>query len=450
MRFLVAVLALLLCAVGGTPPVSAQNASEKVRQPWLMLSKLASPISVTTSSAVTQLPSLGLALWACNTGTNDVYLGFGTANTVSVTVATGSWLKAGTCAAYDLYPPGVAGPYTYAAIIGSGGSTTVYVEAGVGQPPQMTGSSGGGGGGSVTQGTVPWADNVAQVNGITTLTGAGATGTGAQRVTTAQDATTIAGSAPGTAGTASMNVLTVQGIAAMTPLSENVAQVNGVTILTGAGASGTGAQRVTASQDTTTIAGSAPGTAGSASTNVLSVQGIASMTPFLANPGTAANWGVGATGSAVPANAIYNGAQARSSEATAASNGNLTGVASDLVGKVITSPYANRENQLRCAVTLTASTAATTCTGMGAQGASVKIYITDLTCTRSDILTTAATMTLNDSATTIIDMPNSGGGGGFARSYNTPLVVAANTAFTVQSGASLTSVHCSATGFSGY
>lgn len=49
------------------------------------------------------------------------------------------------------------------------------------------------------------------------------------------------------------------------------------------------------------------GTAGTAATNVLTVQGIASMTPFLSNPGTAANWGVGATGSAVPANSVYNG-----------------------------------------------------------------------------------------------------------------------------------------------
>lgn len=48
------------------------------------------------------------------------------------------------------------------------------------------------------------------------------------------------------------------------------------------------------------------GTAGSASTDILTVQGIASMTPFLANPGTAANWGVGATGSAVPASGIYH------------------------------------------------------------------------------------------------------------------------------------------------
>jgi hypothetical protein len=75
-------------------------------------------------------------------------------------------------------------------------------------------------------------------------------------------------------------------------ISTNLAQVNAVTILTGAGAVGTGSERVAVGQDTTTIAGSAPGTAGSASANVLTVQGVASMTPILANPGTAASWGI--------------------------------------------------------------------------------------------------------------------------------------------------------------
>jgi hypothetical protein len=58
------------------------------------------------------------------------------------------------------------------------------------------------------------------------------------------------------------------------------------------------------------------GTAGSAATGVATVQGIASMTPLLVNPGTAANWGVGATGAAVPANTHYIGIN---------SGGNLTG-----------------------------------------------------------------------------------------------------------------------------
>jgi hypothetical protein len=61
--------------------------------------------------------------------------------------------------------------------------------------------NGGGSGGNV---------NLTGINGVTPLVGAGATGTGSPRTTQAQDTTTIAGSAPGTAGTPSAQVLTVQ------------------------------------------------------------------------------------------------------------------------------------------------------------------------------------------------------------------------------------------------
>ena len=67
------------------------------------------------------------------------------------------------------------------------------------------------------QSTLP--ANTAQVNGVTTLTGTGAVGTGAQRIAVGTDTATIAGSAPGTAGSASANVLTVQGIASGTALA---------------------------------------------------------------------------------------------------------------------------------------------------------------------------------------------------------------------------------------
>ena len=205
---------------------------------------------------------------------------------------------------------------------------------------------------------------------------------------------------------------------------------------------------IASNQSNLTVIGA--GSAGTANSGVVTVQGIASMTPVLANPGTVANWGVGATGSAVPANGPYQTGLASSSEPTKATTGNLTGLLLDLAGKLVTSPYANRENMLRCAVTITASTAATTCTGMGAQGANVKIYVTDLCVTRSDAGTTADVFTLNDSATTIIDLPNNGGGGGACHTYNVPLVVAANTAFQGTSGTSISSVHMSATGFAGY
>jgi Concanavalin A-like lectin/glucanases superfamily len=47
-------------------------------------------------------------------------------------------------------------------------------------------------------------------------------------------------------------------------------------------------------------------------------------------------------------------------------------------------------------------------------------------------------------------MPNNGGGGGFSHTYNVPLVIAANTTVTMLTGTSISSVHCSASGFSGY
>lgn len=135
--------------------------------------------------------------------------------------------------------------------------------------------------------------NNAQVNGVTTSVGAGAAGTGTQRVGVAQDATTIAGSAPGTAGSASSNVVTVQGVASMTKLlvtpdansAVNVAQVAGTTTDTNSGNKSAGTQRIVIATDQPAIAG----------------------------------MGEGATGSAVPASANYIGGNG---------SGNLTGIIS--------------------------------------------------------------------------------------------------------------------------
>jgi hypothetical protein len=108
--------------------------------------------------------------------------------------------------------------------------------------------------------------NLAQVNAVTILTGAGATGTGSQRVTVAQDATTVAGLPPGQALAAASApvVLTAaqlatltppttvtanQGAANATPWNQNTAQINGQTVQTGTGTAGTGTQRVAVSSD---------------------------------------------------------------------------------------------------------------------------------------------------------------------------------------------------------
>src|SRR5258708_16364985 len=92
----------------------------------------------------------------------------------------------------------------------------------------------GGGGGAVTQGTIPWAEKIAQVGGTTTAVGSGVMTAGTLRTALATDSpgivalgqTTKSASVPiasasdqvGSAGTSHATVLSVQGIASMTKL----------------------------------------------------------------------------------------------------------------------------------------------------------------------------------------------------------------------------------------
>jgi hypothetical protein len=146
-------------------------------------------------------------------------------------------------------------------------------------------------------------------------------------------------------GTAATNALQIQGVASMTPVANNLTQVNGNTALAGAGAVGTGSARVAVGQDTTTIAGSAPGTAGSASANVVTMQGIASMTPVLttasgAYPSGATAETISATGTTAATAATLAAAVGKTTyicgfsiraNATAAATGNAT-VAGTITG----------------------------------------------------------------------------------------------------------------------
>lgn len=345
--------------------------------------------------------------------------------------------------------------------------------------------------------------NLMDIQGTSISTGSGVVGIGSQRITVGGDAATIAGSTPGpatqNAATPSNGQLAVGQFNTtpttitsgnVSPLQMDSAGNLLVNIKAGAGSGGTAlADNAAFTQGTTSMTPiGCFFTSGSYSAittlhaGVLSCTSAGSLHTTVDNTNTnvnangdgvtaAATWGSptvgenfvyngstwdrmrtfsGVTGAAVPAGAAYMAGDALSAEPTAATTGNLTGAFLDLAGKLVTSPYANRENMLRCAVTITASTSATTCTGMGAQGAGVKIYLTDVTCTRNDAGTTAVTATLNDSQTTIVDLPNNGGGGGYSHPYLVPLVVAANTAFQVTIGTSISSAHCSASGFKGY
>lgn len=176
----------------------------------------------------------------------------------------------------------------------------------------------------------------------------------------------------GTAGAAAADVISVQGIASMTPLkvdgsgvtqpvsltsttitgtvavaqsgswsltanqSVNNSQINGVTPLMGNGVTGTGSQRVTIASDNTAF----------------SVNAIQSGT-----------WSVGAssaTGSAVPANAYYKGAIAKTSLPAAATDGNLVGVMADKFGRQVVIPHAIRDLVGTAQITLSGSVIETT------------------------------------------------------------------------------------------
>lgn len=106
--------------------------------------------------------------------------------------------------------------------------------------------------------------NVAQINGVTATMGNGASGTGVQRVTIANDST---GQVALAAGSNTIGALTAN-------QSVNTAQINGATPLMGNGTTGTGSPRVTIASDNTAnsnpwLAQPVPGTANGASTCVV-------------------------------------------------------------------------------------------------------------------------------------------------------------------------------------
>jgi hypothetical protein len=116
----------------------------------------------------------------------------------------------------------------------------------------------------------------------------------------------------------------------------NVAQINAVTPLMGNGVTGTGSQRVTIASDNTA---------------------------FTVNAAQSGGWTVGsstATGSAVPANAFYQAAIAKTALPAAATDGNLTGAMVDKFGRQVCLIGSIRDLTGTQTTTLSASTTETT------------------------------------------------------------------------------------------
>ena len=153
-----------------------------------------------------------------------------------------------------------------------GGGTPV--DATHGLPVNVIAGSSGNAAASATGSAVPADADYQGLNNAGTLVGAPGDGTNGAWVNV-KTSVLPTGAAQETGG----NLATIAGAVTSSVVQSNTKQVNGVTTLAGAGAVGTGSQRVAVGQDTTTLAGSAPGTAGTPSVNVVSMQGVSGGTP---------------------------------------------------------------------------------------------------------------------------------------------------------------------------
>jgi hypothetical protein len=98
--------------------------------------------------------------------------------------------------------------------------------------------------------------------------------------------------------------------------STNISQVNGTTVLVNTGAVGTGSARVAVGTDTATVAGSAPGSAGSPNVYV----GVS---------------GAAASGASVAGNPLLSGARAATTNPTAVTDGQAVALMADKLGKLV-------------------------------------------------------------------------------------------------------------------
>jgi hypothetical protein len=191
----------------------------------------------------------------------------------------------------------------------------------------------------------------------------------------------------------------------------NNAQINGVTPLMGNGVTGTGSQRVTIASDNTA---------------------------FTVNAAQSGTWTVGsstATGSAVPANAFYNGALAKTSLPSAGSDGNQVGLMSDKFGRQVVVTNGIRDIVGTQTTTISASTSETTIVTAAASVfndlVSLIVSNTSATAARVDFRDTTAGSVLFS-----LYVP---AGDTRGATYTTPVPqTSVNTNWTAQSSASVT------------
>jgi len=245
----------------------------------------------------------------------------------------------------------------------------------------------------------------------------------------------------GTAGSANAGVVTVQGIASMTKLlvtpdsvalpanqSVNVSQLNGTTTDTNSGNKSAGTLRVVLATDQPQLTNKLLVTPDANSSVNLSQVNAHTVIEAGVN-GSQAVGGCVATNTATPCNPMNLGAQAVSSENSAATTAREVQLVADLVGKLIVLPYANPENfetGVTAVITDTTSTAV-----IASAGGSLRNYITSCKVTNSHA-TVGTFVKILDGATIIDEGYAAPAGGGWSTTYTVPLRGTAATAVNAQ------------------
>jgi hypothetical protein len=86
---------------------------------------------------------------------------------------------------------------------------------------------------------------------------------------------------------------------------------------------------------------------------------------------------------------------------------------------------------------------------IAAPTATRRIYVTAVQCGRTDAGSTGIFVTLNDNASTVIVVPNTGSGGGNNMPFPSPLTVPPATALTFTASSGVSTLYCDAQGFTG-
>lgn len=203
------------------------------------------------------------------------------------------------------------------------------------------------------------------------------------------------------------------------------------------------------------------GTAGTPSADVITVQGVTSMTPLkvdgsgvtqpVSGTVTASNTaGDVAHDSADSGNPVKIGGKAVSSEPTAVANADRANLITDLVGKLITLPYANPENFVSGAIT-TAMTGTTSTSLVAAPGSGLRNYITTIIVSNAHA-TVGTDIVIQDGSggTTLLTIPAAAVYGGAVINLPVPLrQPTTNTAIYCANVTTGASTKVSAVGYKG-